>query len=71
MGFTSKNTLEKVQLLFDKMFDINSLLDRQVYLLDTKWNLQKYQDYVHHKISHKFPLYADNTSFTFPPYLEI
>ena len=59
MGLTSQKTLEKVQLLFDKMFDINSLLDRQVYLLDIKWNLPKYQDYVHHKISHQFPLYAD------------
>lgn len=59
MGLTSEKTLEKVQALFDKMFDINSLLDRQVYLLDIKWNMPKYQNFVHHKISHQFPLFAD------------
>lgn len=59
MGLTSDKTLEKVQLLFDKLFSVNSLLDRHVYLLDIEWNLPKYQDYLHHKISHKFPLLAD------------
>lgn len=59
MGLTSESTLYKVQTLFDKLFSVNSLLDRHVYLLDIKWNLPKYQDYVHHEISHKFPLYAD------------
>lgn len=59
MGLTSEKTLEKIQILFDKMFDINSLLDRHAYLLDIQWNMPKYSDFLHHKISHKFPLYAD------------
>lgn len=59
MGLTSESTLYKVQTLFDKLFSINSLLDRHVYLLDIKWNMPKYQDYLHHKVSHRFPLLAD------------
>lgn len=59
MGLTSEKTLAVVQRLFDKFFDLNALLDRHVYLLDIKWNLLKYQDYVHHEISHKMPLLAD------------
>lgn len=59
MGLTSKNTLGTVQKLFDKFFDLNAMLDRQVYLLDIKWNLPKYQDYVHHEIAHLFPVLAD------------
>lgn len=63
MGLTSEITLESVQKLFDKFFDLNSLLDRQVYLLDIKWNLSKYQDYVHHHIAHKMPELADDIQF--------
>lgn len=59
MGLTSEKTLDRIQALFDKMFDINSLLDRQVYLLDINWNMPKYSNFLHHKISHEFPLYAD------------
>ena len=59
MGLTSKPTLDVIQRLFDKFFDLNSLLDRHVYLLDIKFNLPKYQDYVHHSISHEMPLFAD------------
>jgi hypothetical protein len=59
MGLTSEKTLQKVQSLFDEFFNLNSLLDRHVYLLDNKWNLPKYQDYVHHSISHAMPLLAD------------
>lgn len=60
MGLTSEKTLQVVQKLFDKFFDINALLDRQVYLLDIKWNLPKYQDYVHHEIAHLMPSLADD-----------
>lgn len=60
MGFTSEKTLASVQILFDKFFDINALLDRQVYLLDIKWNLPKYQDYLHHNVAHLMPLLADD-----------
>lgn len=59
MGLTSEKTLNEVQKLFDKFFDLNSLLDRHVYLLDIKWNLPAYQNYVHKSLSHQMPLYSD------------
>jgi hypothetical protein len=60
MGLTKTETLSKIQLLFDKFFDANALLDRQVYLLDIMWNMPHYQDYIHHSISHLMPLLADD-----------
>ena len=59
MGLTKAETLAKIQLLFDKFFDANSLLDRQVYSLDIIWNMPNYQNYVHENISHLMPLLAD------------
>ena len=59
MGLTSKSTLDAVQKVFDKFFDLNSLLDRDVYLLDIKWNMPKFQKYLHENHSHQFPLLAD------------
>lgn len=63
IGLTHEKTLECIQTLFDKFFDINALLDRQVYLLDIKWNLPSYQDYVHHDIAHLMPELADKIQF--------
>lgn len=59
MGLTSKPTLEAVQKVFDKFFDLNSILDRDVYLLDIKFNMPKFQKYIHEEHSHKMPLLAD------------
>lgn len=58
-GLTSKETLSAVQKVFDKFFDLNSLLDRDVYLLDIKFNMPKFQKYIHEEHSHKMPLLAD------------
>jgi len=59
MGLTSKQTLEAVQKVFDKFFDLNALLDRDVYLLDIKWNMPNFQRYIHEEHSHIMPLLAD------------
>lgn len=59
MGMTSEKSLLEIQKLYDMCFQINSRLDRMVYLLDIEFNLPKFQDYFHHKISHLFPLLAD------------
>lgn len=59
MGLTSKPTLEATQKVFDKFFDLNSLLDRDVYLLDIKFNMPRFQKYIHEEHSHQMPLLAD------------
>lgn len=58
-GLTSTETLSEVQKLFDKWFDLNSLLDRQVYLIDIKFNMVSFQNFWHECISHLAPLLAD------------
>lgn len=59
MGLTSENTLREVQKLFDLFFQGNALFDRIVYVLDIKFNQHKFQDFMHHTISHRLPLDAD------------
>jgi hypothetical protein len=59
MGLTSDNTLREVQKLFDMFFQGNALFDRLVYLLDIKFNMPKFQSFMHHAISHRLPLDAD------------
>lgn len=59
MGLTSENTLREAQRLFDMFFQGNALFDRIVYVLDIKFNLPKFQDFMHHGISHRLPLDAD------------
>ena len=59
MGLTSENTLREVQKLFDMFFQGNALFDRMVYVLDIKFNQTKFQDFMHHGISHRLPLDAD------------
>lgn len=59
MGLTTENTLREVQKLFDMFFQGNALFDRMVYVLDIKFNQHKFQDFMHHNISHRLPLDAD------------
>lgn len=59
MGLTSTNTLTEIQKLFDMFFQGNAFFDRLVYVFDIKFNMPKFQDFLHHGISHKLPLDAD------------
>ena len=59
MGLTSEIALNEIQKLFDMCFHLNAKLDRQVYVLDIKFNCPKLQGYWHN-ISHKFPVIADS-----------
>lgn len=58
MGLTSEKTLRHIQTLFDMFFQMNAKMDRQVYVLDIKFNCPKLQEFWH-KVSHQFPLLAD------------
>lgn len=59
MGLTSEKSLVEIQRLFDMCFTGNSMCDRQVYLLDIKFNMPKFSEWFHENIAHQTPLWAD------------
>lgn len=59
MGLTDEKALKEIQTLFDMCFIANAKLDRQVYVLDIKFNQPNFQNWYHNKISHYFPELAD------------
>lgn len=58
MGYTSKETLQKIKLLVDQLFKSNAIVDNIVYNLD-KLGYSILSENVHHHIAHAYGQQAD------------
>lgn len=60
MELTREATAQEFQKLVDASFNLNSIFDNIVYGLQKELKMPKLADFIHHKISHSFPIdFAD------------
>lgn len=59
MSLIKENVHFALQKCFNDYFQLNSILDDYVYFLQNDSNLTDYADFVHEKMSHLAPLFAD------------
>lgn len=59
MGLTNNSSLNEIIKFYNKCFDINSLLDRDSYILSVKYNCVDFGEWIHKNLAHYMPELAD------------
>lgn len=61
MALIKELTAQELQKLVDASFNLNSIFDNIVYGLQSELRMPKFASFIHHRISHSFPLdFADS-----------
>lgn len=58
----SDKSIELLNQLVQKMFELNRLWDRGLSVLNIDFNMRKFEEVYHDGIAHKYPLLADDVS---------